>query len=291
MRVLSSSSSSSTQLMMIAVVIFVSIFVIFSPTTNFASALPLKKYPALQCSMCKAVVEVIGDKMNETAAKKQTILKSHRLEGGNVGDRRIDYEASELRGYEILEKLCDQNNFGSYMMREERRTGLRIFSREGALQQCMPYDDTDRKDLHDTMTSKFIHKACEELVEEHEEHIVGLIKSLRTFDELSDAFCKTKTRLCTGKRYDKGVKEDLARRAAWRKRTGIRTGTDVDNEKELEEEKKKKEQAEQAEQQQQQQVPTSIQTPGGDGQDTLNSNNQPEPGTITPPVVESSPDL
>jgi len=214
--------------------------------------------------MCKAVTEIIGDKMNETAAKKQTILKSHRLEGGAVGDRRIDYESSELRGYEILEKLCDQNNFGSYMLREERRTGLRIFSREGALQQCLPYDDTDRKELHDTMTSKYIHKACEELVEEHEEHIVGLIKKLRTFDDLADAFCKKKTKLCSGKRYDKGVKEDLARRAAWRKRTGIRTGTDVDNDKAAEAEKQQKkeedEKAAKLEAGEGMEVPSSIQT-------------------------------
>lgn len=223
-----------------AVILFVTLL---SAASKTVQSLTLNKYPALQCSACQAVVEILGDKMNETASKKQTILKSHRIESGGVGDRRIDYESSELRGYELLEKLCDQNNYGSYMLREQRRTGLRIFSREGALQQCMPYDDEDRTDLHDTMSSKYIHKICEELVEEHEEHLVGLVKNLRKFDELSDAFCTKKTRLCTGKRYDKGVKEDLARRAAWRKRTGIRTGTDVDREKEEEEAKKKMEEA------------------------------------------------
>merc|ERR1712000_46029 len=104
----------------LSIFVMMSLCIIFISST-ISSALPLKKYPSLQCSMCKAVTEIIGDKMNETAAKKQTILKSHRLEGGAVGDRRIDYESSELRGYEILEKLCDQNNFGSYMLREERR--------------------------------------------------------------------------------------------------------------------------------------------------------------------------
>merc|ERR1712000_396433 len=110
------------------------------------------------------------------------------------------------------------------------------------------------------MTSKYIHKACEELVEEHEEHIVGLIKKLRTFDDLADAFCKKKTKLCSGKRYDKGVKEDLARRAAWRKRTGIRTGTDVDNDKEKEAAEKAKQQEQEQQQQNEETIPTSIQT-------------------------------
>lgn len=215
-------------------------------TTNvFVHALTLNKYPALQCSACKAVCEILGDKMNETAAKKQTVLKSHRLEAGKVGDRRVDYESSELRGYELLENLCEQNNYGSYMLREERRTGLRIFSREAGLQQCLPYDDEDRTDLHDTMSSKYINKICTELVEEHEEHIVGLIKELRQLEQLQDAFCSKKAKVCSGKRYDKGVKEDLARRAAWRKRTGIRTGTDVDMEKEAEAQKKKQQEEEQ----------------------------------------------
>lgn len=201
-------------------------------TSTIANALTLNKYPSLQCSACKAVIEILGDKMNETASKKTTFLKSHRIEGNQVGDRRADYATSEVRGYELLENLCEQNNYGSYMLREERRTGLRIFSREAALQQCLPYNDVDRKDLHDTMTSKYVHKICAELVEEHEDALVKLVKNLRQLDDLQHAFCGEATRLCLGKRYDKGVKEDLARRAAWRKKTGIRTGTDVENEKE-----------------------------------------------------------
>jgi hypothetical protein len=211
-----------------AAAVLVVALAVASLVASSALALSLAKYPSLQCSACRATMEILGERMNESAAKRQTILHSHRLEGG---DRRIDYESSELRGYELVEKLCEQNNFGSFMLREEPRTGLRIFSREAPLQNVMPYDDEDRKELHDVMTSKLVSKVCEEILEEHEEMIVAAVQKLRRLDELAEHVCATKARLCLGKRYVKGVTDDLNRRAAWRKRTGIRTGTDVDNDK------------------------------------------------------------
>jgi hypothetical protein len=205
------------------------------------SAQVLAKYPSLRCSACRATCEVLGGKMNETADPKKTILTSHRLE---KNERRTSYVNSELRGYDLIEKLCDQNNYGAYMLREERRTGLRIFSKEGPLQQVMPYDDEDRKDLHDQMANKFVSRLCEEILEEHEEALVGIIKKVTLLEELQREVCDKKMKVCVGKKYDKGVKEDLARRAAWRKKTGIRTGTDVDNEKREKEEAEAKAKAE-----------------------------------------------
>jgi hypothetical protein len=186
----------------------------------------LAKYPSLRCSACQCTVEVLGKKMNDTADPKKTILTSHRLERS---ERRTSYANSELRGYDIIEKLCEQNSYGSYMLRETPGSGLRIFSAHSPLQQCMPYDDEDRKELHDTMASKYISRMCEDILSEHEEALIAIIKKNPTLDQLTEAICNKTVKVCGTKKHAKGVEEDLARRAAWRKRTGIRTGTDVKN--------------------------------------------------------------
>lgn len=172
---------------------------------------PLSSQPHLQCSACLAVAELVGQKMNETAKLKTTFQASHRLDARNKV-KRIDYESSELRAYEILEGLCNELE-KDYVFRLGENE-LRLFSSNKSLSRAKFYGKNDKRELRGV--SKRLKDICNEITEEDDSIIVSLIKKERYLDNLQLQLCYAEGFRCCGtKKAEASREKERERRAKW----------------------------------------------------------------------------
>jgi hypothetical protein len=180
--------------------------------TLIASALePLSSQPQLQCSACLAVAELVGQKMNDTAKLKTTFQASHRLDARNKV-KRIDYESSELRAYEILDGLCNELE-KEYVFRLGENN-LRLFSSNKSLSRANFYGKNDKKELRGV--SKRLKDICNEITEEDDTKIISLIKKERQLDSLQQQLCYSEGFKCCGtKKVEASKEKERDRREKW----------------------------------------------------------------------------
>lgn len=177
-----------------------------------ASALePLSSQPQLQCSACLAIAELVGQKMNDTAKLKTTFQASHRLDARNKV-KRIDYESSELRAYEILDGFCNELE-KDYIFRLGENN-LRLFSSNKSLTRANYYGKNDKKELRSV--SKRLRDICNEITEEDDTKIISLIKKERYLDEFQQKLCFSEGFKCCGtKKVEASKEKERERREKW----------------------------------------------------------------------------
>lgn len=186
--------------------------VIFATLVAFAVAMePLSSQPHLQCSACLAVAELVGHKMNETAKLKTTFQASHRLDARNKV-KRIDYESSELRAYEILDGFC--NEFEKEYIFRIGENEMRLFSNNKSLSRANFYGKNDKKELQGI--SKRLKEICMEITEENDTTIINLIKNERQLDNLQRLLCHAEGFRCCGtKKAEMSREKERERRTKW----------------------------------------------------------------------------
>lgn len=169
---------------------------------------PFESYPHIQCEACLAIMSEIGEKMNETSKVKTSIQSSHRLEGGN--ERRQDYESSELRAVEIMDRLCDAF-YNYYFLRINTTSQKRFFSKNKELKRAPFYGKADKAVLG--APSRKLQQYCLAMIDEHDEVITRAIMKERTLDSLQNTVCYNKLKVCSA---TKAIEKSLATEAKLR---------------------------------------------------------------------------
>lgn len=163
---------------------------------------PFESYPHIQCEACLAIMSEIGTKMNETSKVKTSIQSSHRLEGGN--ERRQDYESSELRAVEIMDRVCDAF-YNYYFLRINTTSNKRFFSKDKELKRAPFYGKADKAILG--APSRKLQQYCLAMLDEHDEVLTRAIMKERTLDALQTTVCSTKLKICSN---TKAIEKSLA---------------------------------------------------------------------------------
>jgi hypothetical protein len=167
-----------------------------------ASSRKFETHPHIRCSACNAVAEAIGDKMNETGKIKTSFKAGHRLNK----DNNLDYEASELRAIEIMEKVC--GDLSKYELREGR-DGVRLLSKDTGLKHPKFYGKADREELDNVQAR--LKDFCHGMLDEHDEAIVKAIRSERQLNGLQERLCVAAVKACGTTKADKGRKAEIAK--------------------------------------------------------------------------------
>lgn len=178
-------------------------------------AAPLDSAPHLRCSACLAVAEHVGFKMNESAKLRSSFQASHRLDAQNK-IKRIDYEASELRAVEILDKFCE-NMMTDYALRYCPETNRRWFSNNKTLKHADSYGKTDRQRIKSH--KKRLKEICYHITDERDDILVEMIQTIRKLDELQQKLCVTSLKMCTPSQETENaaVEEERVLHAEWKK--------------------------------------------------------------------------
>eukprot|EP00744_Colponema_vietnamica_P009492 GILI01013491.1.p1 GENE.GILI01013491.1~~GILI01013491.1.p1 ORF type:complete len:252 (+),score=68.29 GILI01013491.1:101-856(+) len=153
---------------------------------------PFESYPHIKCEACLAIMSEVGEKMNETSKVRTSIQSSHRLEGGN--ERRQDYESSELRAVEILDRICD-TFYNLYFLRINATSGRRFFSKDKEIKRAPFYGKPDKAVLG--APSRKLQQYCLAMMDEHDTVITRAIMKERTLDALQETVCSTKLKICS----------------------------------------------------------------------------------------------
>jgi hypothetical protein len=212
----------------------------------------LSTQPHLQCSACLAVAEHVGHKMNESAKMKTTFQASHRLDARNKV-RRIDYESSELRAYEILDGFC--NEFEKEYSFRMGDNDLRLFSNNKSLSRANYYGKNDKRELR--AISKRLKDICMEITEEDDSIIIKLIQNERMLDSLQHKLCYADGFRCCGtKKCEASREKERERRSKWlvlrrEKEEKQRAREEREKKRKEEEERRKREEATRKEQDEQ----------------------------------------
>uniref|UniRef100_A0A7S1LR89 DUF3456 domain-containing protein n=1 Tax=Neobodo designis TaxID=312471 RepID=A0A7S1LR89_NEODS len=196
-----------------------------------ASSRRFETHPHLQCSACRAVATEIGVRMNETAKVRSSVKKGHRLAGKNRVTYQ-DYESSELRAIEIMEKIC-ADSLGSYQLRLGS-DNVRTLTKDTTLRAPRFYGRADREQLDNVVPR--LKDFCFALLDDFDESIVSTIKTERTLESVTRKICDESAKLCNTAKADKGRKADMAkfekseakRKAAEEQRNGADANQTVD---------------------------------------------------------------
>lgn len=80
------------------------------------------------CSACLVVARVLGERMNASLRENAgSFVVSHRQDTLGKDARRRDYRDSELRTIEVLETLCDSENYERFAFRFNNKTKSRAY--------------------------------------------------------------------------------------------------------------------------------------------------------------------
>ena len=171
-----------------------------------ASSRRFETHPHIQCSACHAVAAEIGSKMNETAKVRSSVKKGHRLAGKNKVTYQ-DYESSELRAIEIMEKICP-SSLGDYQLRIGS-DNVRTLSKDAALRGARFYGRADRDQLDNVVPR--LKDFCFSFLDEFDELVVSTIKTERSLDAVTDRICFGAAKVCGTAKVDKARKAEMAK--------------------------------------------------------------------------------
>lgn len=202
--------STGSRLLILAIVAVV--VALMTSASRAALTEPLSTHPHLRCSACLAVANVVGKKMNESAKLKSTFQASHRLDAQNKV-KRIDYESSELRAVEILDKICDEVEKDHVFRRGP--SGVRLFSSNDTLPRARYYGKTDRKELRSI--TRRLREICIEITDEKDDLVISLIRKERELEPLQEGLCYAKGfKMCGTKKVEAAKEKERELYEKWK---------------------------------------------------------------------------
>eukprot|EP00669_Euglena_mutabilis_P008126 TRINITY_DN3250_c0_g1_i1.p1 TRINITY_DN3250_c0_g1~~TRINITY_DN3250_c0_g1_i1.p1 ORF type:complete len:223 (+),score=59.02 TRINITY_DN3250_c0_g1_i1:26-670(+) len=154
------------------------------PTRPAASPLPKE----LACSACWLLARQYGTLMRTTGESEATIQTSHRLGRDNKVPRK-KWRESELRAYDVTERLCERSVFEGLDVHTDPK-GDRPYLARGAVTRTGDGWPT-RTELPRTLENW-----CSELRGEYEEQIEALVKREAGSKEFRKVVCKKLARAC-----------------------------------------------------------------------------------------------
>ncbi|EAN80467.1 TLR4 regulator and MIR-interacting MSAP, putative [Trypanosoma equiperdum] len=149
-------------------------------------------YAFLDCSACIAFAGHLGRRMNESirygGRGGATFLSSHRLGKDNKLKRR-DYATSELRGAEVLEKICNDSLFDDYALHFRADMRIRVYDNgESEYPLAQHYSKEDSRILKAVKT-KAVHVFCTRVMDEEEDAMTSLVREVELLSELEQRLC------------------------------------------------------------------------------------------------------
>eukprot|EP00758_Cryptobia_borreli_P006605 Tbor_TRINITY_DN5184_c2_g1::TRINITY_DN5184_c2_g1_i2::g.25864::m.25864 len=194
------------------------IFWVLQAGTQTANAEePFESYPHIRCEGCLAICKHLGENMNESVKVKTSIQSSHRLKKDNRPERE-DYETSELRAVELMEKMCN-GLYNIYFLRISRE-GRRYFSSVRADRRSPFYLEKDKEILG--APSKTLRAYCELLLDKYYDEISNAIRKETQLASLQNTLCNQTFNVCNNEDYEKSLAIETKRRKKYIKIRDVR---------------------------------------------------------------------
>eukprot|EP00756_Hemistasia_phaeocysticola_P044001 Hpha_TRINITY_DN17583_c0_g1::TRINITY_DN17583_c0_g1_i1::g.92561::m.92561 len=175
------------------------------------------QYGLLVCSACRCVTDELVTRRAKIVAQERAPLQvSHRLgkgqwdHHGSGGVKKVNFETSELMAIEVIEGLC-----GAYAKEHKLREkdGDRFFSTNTSLPEASYYSKAEKDRIGDSR--KVLKEVCEDLLDEHDEHVHEAVRLLSDPAELFKSLCVTETKVCADKTLAPFKAKEAKARKEW----------------------------------------------------------------------------